>query len=293
MKEPTDFQPRKGHAPFSIVFFAVLLPLAVVSAEPAGLSLLNPSGTNAQTFSTQGVVQEVEPDGQILVIKHDAIPGYMDAMTMPFKLKGPVAGNGLQRGDEISFQLHVTENESWVDHIQKTGSRVLPNDISPSNAPPIRPRHPLLDYKFTNELGHAVSLSDFRGQALAITFFYTRCPLPDDCPRLSKNFQEASQKLESMAGAPTNWHFLSVSFDPEFDSPEMLKAYGESYHYDPNHWSFLTGPPDKIGELARQSGVTYQLDAGTINHNFRTLIIDANNHLQTVFQIGGDLSDAI
>jgi len=293
MKEPTDFQPRKGYAPFSIVFFAVLLPLAVVSAEPAGLSLLNSSGTNAQTFSAQGVVQEVESDGQILVIKHDAIPGYMDAMTMPFKLKGPVAGNGLQRGDEISFQLHVTENESWVDHIQKTGSRVLPNDISPSNAPPIRPRHPLLDYKFTNELGQAMSLGDFRGQALAITFFYTRCPLPDYCPRLSKNFQEASQKLAGMPDAPTNWHFLSISFDPETDTPSLLKAYGEMYHYDPAHWSFLTGPPDKISELAGLSGVMFQRDGVFLNHNLRTLIIDANNHLQTVFQIGGDLSDAI
>ena len=223
MKEPSCFQPRNGRAPFSIVFFAVLIPLAVVSAEPAGLSLLNPNGTNAQTFSAQGVVQEVESDGQILVIKHEAIPGYMDAMTMPFKLKGPAAGNGLQRGDEISFQLHVTENESWVDHIQKTGSRVLPNDISPSNAPPIRPRNPLLDYKFTNELGQAVSLGDFRGQALAITFIYTRCPLPDYCPRLSKNFQEASQKLAAMPNAPTNWHFLSISFDPDTDTPPVLK----------------------------------------------------------------------
>jgi protein SCO1/2 len=293
MKEPSSFQPRNGRAPFSIVFFAVLIPLAVVSAEPAGLPLLNPNGTNTQTFSAQGVVQEVKSDGQILVIKHNAIPGYMDAMTMPFKLKGPAAGNGLQRGDEISFQLHVTENESWVDHIQKTGSRVLPNDISPSNAPPIRPRHPLLDYKFTNELGQAVSLSDFRGQALAITFFYTRCPLPDYCPRLSKNFQEASQKLAETPDAPTNWHFLSISFDPESDTPSVLKAYGEMYQYNPAHWSFLTGPQDKISELAGLSGVTFQRDGVLINHDLRTLIVDANNHLQTVFQIGGDLSDAI
>jgi protein SCO1/2 len=293
MKEPSYFQPRNGRAPFSIVFFAVLIPLAVVSAEPAGLSLLNPNETNAQTFSAQGVVQEVESDGQILVIKHNAIPGYMDAMTMPFKVKDPAAGNALHRGDEISFQLHVTENESWVDHIQKTGSRVLPNDISPSNAPPVHPRHPLLDYKFTNELGQAVSLGDFRGQALAITFIYTRCPLPDYCPRLSKNFQEASQKLAAMPNAPTNWHFLSISFDPDTDTPPVLKAYGEIYHYDPAHWSFLTGPPDKISELAGLSGVTFQRDGVLLNHNLRTLIIDANNHLQTVFQFGGDLSGAI
>ena len=97
-----------------------------------------------------------------------------------------------------------------------------------------------------------------------------------------------------MPGAPANWHLLSISFDPEFDSPPLLKAYGNSYQYDPKHWSFLTGPADKIGELARQSGVSYyEFDAGTFNHNFRTLIIDANGHLQMVFPTGGDLSDQI
>jgi protein SCO1/2 len=151
----------------------------------------------------------------------------------------------------------------------------------------------LLHFKFTNELGQAVSLSDFPGQALAITFFYTRCPLPDYCPRLSKNFQSASQKLEAMTNAPTNWHFLSISFDPEFDSPEMLKSYGQLYQYDPMHWSFLTGPKAQISELARRSGVTFVSTDGTINHNFRTLIIDANGHLQTVFPTTGDLSDQI
>ncbi len=238
-------------------------------------------------------MQEVQSDGQVLVIKHDAIPGYMDAMTMPFKLKEPAAGKGLQRGDEISFQLHVTDDESWVDNLKKTGSQTLPNLNLPAAAPPVRPGHPLLDYKFTNELGQAVSLNDFRGQALAITFFYTRCPLPDYCPRLSKNFEEASQKLAAMPGAPTNWHFLSISFDPETDTPSLLKAYGEMYHYDPAHWSFLTGPPDKIGALANLSGVSFQRDGVLINHNLRTLIVDANHHLQTVFPMGGDLSDAI
>ena len=293
MKESSYFQPRKGRAAFSIVFFAALIPLAVVSGEPAGLSLLNPNGTNAQTFSARGVVQEVQSDGHILVIKHDAIPGFMDAMTMPFKVKETEAGKALRRGDEISFQLHVAGDESWVDSFKKTGSLVLPGDDLPAAAPPIGPRNPLLDYKFTNELGQAMSLGDFRGQALAITFIYTRCPLPDYCPRLSKNFQEASQKLAAMPNAPTNWHFLSISFDPESDSPPVLKAYGEMYQYNPAHWSFLTGPPDKISELARLSGVTVQRDGALFNHDLRTLIVDANNHLQMVFQIGGDLSDAI
>ena len=96
-----------------------------------------------------------------------------------------------------------------------------------------------------------------------------------------------------MTNAPTNWHFLSVTFDPEFDTPAMLQAYGNSYGYDPAHWSFLTGPAEKIGELARAAGVTYEPDAGTINHNFRTLIIDTAGHVQMIFPTSGNLSDAI
>jgi protein SCO1/2 len=150
-----------------------------------------------------------------------------------------------------------------------------------------------MDYQFTNELGQAVSLGEFRGQALAITFFFTRCPIPDFCPRLSKNFEAACQKLHALRNAPTNWHFLSVTFDPDYDTPSVLKTYGEQYGYDPRHWSFLTGPADKIRELASQSDVTFQRDSALFNHNFRTLIIDASGHLQMVFPTSGDLSEAI
>jgi protein SCO1/2 len=154
-------------------------------------------------------------------------------------------------------------------------------------------RHPLLGYSFTNELGQSVRLADFRGQALAITFFFTRCPRPEFCPRLSKNFQEASLKLAGMANAPTNWHFLSVTFDPEFDTPAVLKAYGNAYHYDSNHWSFLTGPPDKIEELTRLSQVAFKRQGGTIDHDFRTLVIDAAGSLQMAFPVSGDLTEAL
>lgn len=154
-------------------------------------------------------------------------------------------------------------------------------------------RHPLLGYAFTNELGQPVRLSDFEGQALAITFFFTRCANPAFCPRLSRNFEEASARLNAMPNAPTNWHFISVTIDPGFDTPAVLKAYGTSYHYDPAHWSFLTGPAAKIAELARLSDVQSEGEAGVLNHNFRTLVISAAGDLQCMFPIGGNLSDAI
>jgi protein SCO1/2 len=271
-----------------------LLMLSMSSVKSAGAP--SPAGgmaSPARLFLAKGTVVELKPDGRTVVIRHEAISNYMAAMTMPFRVKEPQALAGVRRGDEVSFQLHVTETESWVDQISKTGMDVLPF-LAPPTRPPAAPAgHPLLNCRFTNELGQAVSLNDFRGQALAITFFYTRCPIPDYCPRLAKNFQEAQQKLEALPGAPANWHFLSVSFDTEFDTPQTLAAYGNRYQYDPKHWSFLTGPADKISELARQAGLTYQYDAGTFNHDFRTLIIDATGHLQMVFPTSGDLSDQI
>jgi len=245
------------------------------------------SAADTKTYSATGRVREVKPGERTLVIEHDAITNYMSAMTMPFHVKEAEQLTGLKSGDVISFRLNVTETESWIDHIVRTG--LAPPGVAQSS----RPRNPLLNYAFTNELGQPVRLSDFKGQALAITFIFTRCPIPDFCPRLSKNFQAATQKLSGMAHAPTNWHFLSITFDPEFDRPAVLRAYAESYQYDPKHWSFLTGPADKIRELAAGSDVNYQPENGLINHNFRTLVIDAAGHLQMVFPTSGDLSDAI
>jgi protein SCO1 len=279
--------------PLSVLLFG-LLTLSGWNVKSAGSPPLAGMPTpDLRSFAARGTVTELKGDGRTVVIRHEAISNYMAAMTMPFKVKDPGELAGLQNGDEVSFRLRVTATESWVDQIAKTGATSLPLAPLPGRASAAPAGHPLLDYTFTNELGRAVRLNDFRGEALAITFFYTRCPLPEYCPRLSKNFQAAQQQLESRPDAPTNWHFLSVSFDPEFDSPAMLKAYGDSYQYDPEHWSFLTGPADKIGELARQAGLTYQADAGTFNHDFRTLIIDATGRLQMVFPTSGDLSDQI
>jgi protein SCO1 len=266
-------------------------------AEAAQAAPPDQQGTILRTFQAQGMVKEVAADSRTVVIAHEAIPNYMDAMTMPFKVKAPVELAGLRPGDKVLFRLKVTDTESWVEGISKVGHAPTP-DTKAATATALeadmrKPRHPLLDFAFTNELAQAVRLSDFQGQALAITFFFTRCPIPDFCPRLSKNFEEASEKLNAMAGGPTNWHFLSVTFDPEFDTPAVLRAYGERYQYDPKHWSFLTGPRKEISELANGSDVKFEPASGFINHNFRTLIIDAAGHLQMIFPTSGNLSDAI
>ena len=166
--------------------------LLLLAAELASGQAVSPPDTasgGVRAFSVKGTVKEVKPGDRTVVIKHEAIPGYMDAMTMPFKVQKVEELTNVMSGDLVSFRLQVTDTESWIDQVKRTGS--VP---AVSNAPvvavtaetkTVRPHHPLMDYQFTNELGKAVSLGDFRGQALAITFFFTRCPIPEYCPRLS------------------------------------------------------------------------------------------------------------
>jgi protein SCO1/2 len=225
-------------------------------------------------------------------------------MTMPFNLRGESIPADLATGTAIEFQFHVTESESWIDGIKKIDAASLKIKAAPQIPPVIsnpktipaatsQNQTNLAHFKFTNELGQPVSLSDFHGQAIALTFFFTRCPVPDFCPRLSRNFKEAQQELLSMKDAPTNWHLISVSFDAAHDTPEKLKAYAETYQYDPAHWTFLTGPSEKIAALAARCNVQFTATNGSFTHNFRTMIIDASNHLQMVFPTGGDLAKPI
>lgn len=283
-----------------------LLRFAFMILGFSGILAPTLSQAGSTNYFVRGVLKEIKQAERQLVIAHEDIPNFMDAMTMPFNVKEAAILTKVAVGEKITFQLHVTETESWVDHIERldvsqSAASRLPASSKSGSLPEVRTNspvtgraeNPLRDYKFTNELGQPVRLSDFRGQAIALTFFFTRCPIPEFCPRLSRNFEAAQSKLAAMENAPTNWHLLSVTFDPTHDTPEVLKAYGASYRYDPVHWSFLTGPQDKVAEFARLCDVKFDPDNGLFNHNFRTLIIDASNRLQMVFPTSGDISESI
>ena len=142
------------------------------------------SQTSTQIFSVKGVVKELKPDGRTIVIKHEEIPNYMAAMTMPFEARITNELAGLKPGDEVSFRLLVTDQEGWIDQITKTGAT---NVVEPPPretfrrvrfVDPLNIGDAMPDYPFTNELGQAIHLGQFKGQALGLTFIYTRCPLP-------------------------------------------------------------------------------------------------------------------
>ncbi len=248
-----------------------------------------PAPTPEQTFVVNGLVKELEPDGKTVVIRHEAISNYMAAMTMPFEVRDPKELRGLKPGDAISFHLVVTSKEGWIEGIaqrQKSPEAwPAPSAVHVSRAvEPLDEGDLLPDYHFTNELGEAVSLGQYKGRVLAFTFFFTSCPFPNFCPRLTGNFAEAAAQLRQMPGAPARWHLLSISFDPKHDTPQRLQAYAQNAHYDPGHWSFLTGNPVQISELADQFGENFWAEGGSISHNLRTVVVDARGRVRKIYQ---------
>lgn len=261
-----------------------------VAPSPREASVPSAKTTNQRVFPAKGVVVSLKRGEKEVVIKHEAITNYMPAMTMPFDVKDPKELEGLAPGDSVAFRMIVTDSEGWIDQIRKigppatnapptTGSFRLVKDVDPLQVGDALP-----DYTFTNQFGQAIHTGQFKGQALAITFLFTRCPFPSFCPRMANNFAEAQTKLLLQAGAQTNWHLLTLSFDPEFDTSSVLKAYAQGYRYDPQHWDFATGDLVDITAITEQLGLQFWHDqSGSISHNLRAAVVDPSGHIQKIF----------
>jgi protein SCO1/2 len=232
------------------------------------------------------MVTALRPLEQEVVVEHQEIPGFMMAMTMPFTVRETNELTGLIPGEEIAFKLIVTDNDAWIEDIKKTGTA---KNILPKNAgiriardvDPLEIGDALPEYHFVNEQGQSISLSQFRGNALVLSFLFTRCPLPQFCPLTAKKLAETQDQLSELPGGPTNWHILALSIDPEFDTPERLRQFGETYGYDPERWSLLTGDLIDITALAEQFGLLFWTEDGTINHNLRTVVVGADGTIRT------------
>jgi protein SCO1/2 len=283
-----------GVLKFALFIFVIGLAALSVSCSKHAVEVITPTPTlttpTQQVFQVKGTIIELLTGERSVRIKHEAIPGYMDAMTMPFDVKDTNELAGLKVGDGISFRLMVTAQEGWIDQLKKisaprtntlptTGPFRFVREVEPLNI-----GDPLPDYHFTNHLGQPVKLAQFRGQALAFTFIFTRCPYPNFCPLMSNNFREVQDALLKIPNAPTNWHLFTISFDPDWDTPARLKAYAEGLSHDPRHWSFLTGELVDITAIAEQVGEVFTRDADGpgISHNLRTVVVDARGRVQKI-----------
>ena len=265
--------------------------LAGCSEKPVAPPASGQSPTNivTKTFEVRGVIREIPAGGQTLVVRHEDIPGYMPKMTMELNVRDTNEVHNLQRDDEITFRLVATDDTHWIENIRRVGHAATTNAtvVPPVEAHLVRELEPgdvFPDAELLDEHERAIRFSQFRGQAVAFSFFFTRCPLPDFCPLMNKNFSAARRALTADKNGATNWMFLSVSFDAEFDSPAMLAGYATSYRGDdPSHWLFASASPATMTSLAPQIDFMFARDNGGFSHNLRTVVLDAQGRIQHVF----------
>ena len=235
-----------------------------------------------QIYAARGVVKQIAPDHRHATIQHEAIPGYMLAMTMDLAVRDTNGLNSASPGDIITFDLVVTADDDWVDNIVRVGST-----NAPAAAPSwhvveseLNPGDELPDYEFTSETGGTVRFSEYRGRAVAFTFFFTSCPLPEFCPRMNKHFSEARTLLLADTNAPSNWQFMSISFDSAFDQPQILAGYAKFYRGEAtNGWLFAVASPATLRGLAPKVDLNFWKENGSYSHNLRTVVLDVNRKI--------------
>ncbi|HEU5395705.1 MAG TPA: SCO family protein [Verrucomicrobiae bacterium] len=247
--------------------------------------------TNAvvHAFAAQGVVRQIAPDRQSVTIKHGAISNYMPAMTMDFAVKNTNDLATISPGDEISFTLVIRPTDDWVQDLRVLAHHVPvgTNGDRPRTAHVIELKSGDLmpDEELTAEDGRTIRFSDFRGKVLAFTFIYTRCPLPDYCPRMSRNFQAARDLLLAKADAPTNWQFLSISFDPNFDTPQILSNYADYARGNrPDRWLFAVAPMESLVVLVPDLNLMVRYENNlAVSHNLRTVVLGPDGRIDRLF----------
>jgi protein SCO1 len=257
------------------VLLLVLLLLAV-----AGCNKKN--AANEKHYDIEGTVVSVDAAAHEITINHKEIPGYMEAMTMPYKIKQNWPLKVAKPGDVLRGQLIVTDDSAVIDNLSLTqGSPNAPASTAGQHMPPAGDVVP--DFEFVNQDGKKVKLSSLKGGPVLLTFIYTRCPLPDYCIRMSNNFGEVAKQLQKTPAAWKKAHLLSVSFDPENDKPSVLKSYGKSYagSIDPKfeHWQFVTASTEEVRKAADYFGLVYDPQNGQYIHSLRTAVIGPDGKL--------------
>ncbi len=235
-------------------------------------------------FQLTGVVVGRETSPPRIVVAHDAVRGLMPAMRMAFEI-GDVAAPPLSNGDRIVATLVVSDTKSWLEDVKVTAREgaAASGPTAPGRAMPgaIVPDLPLVDQN-----GAGFTLGNSAGRVRIVTFIYTRCPLPDFCPLMVRHL-EAVRRRANEEGVGSQLALLGVTLDPAFDTPAVLRVYGESMlkgadRFD--QWTLATGTPAQIENVARFVGVGYRADGGFVTHTLATAIVSHDGRVMRVFE---------
>lgn len=266
------------------VMLAIATAVPTCFAQQQGLA-------GAKHYSVFGIVLKVDSADQTFTASTREIPNYMPAMTMPFHVRNRHELEAVREGEMIDFTLVVTKSESWAEGIRRHVFRNTDEESQESarlhllqtlNAPKVRVRaleagDVVPDFHLVDQTGAPVSLSEFRGKVVALTFMYTKCPLPDYCFRLNNNFGNLQRRFASELGK--NLVFLSLSFDPVHDQPPVLEKYAKTWRANPTQWHFLTGSLPDVERICHEFNLNFWEEMGMITHTLHTVIIDRQGRM--------------
>ncbi|HTY62477.1 MAG TPA: SCO family protein [Acidobacteriota bacterium] len=235
-------------------------------------------------YELKGKVVSVDKGQRQVTIAHEKIPGFMDAMTMPYNVREDWALDALAPEQSIEATLVVKGDHSWIEGIRISQGGTGSESEAASPMPRIGEEVP--DFTLLNQDNTHIHLAQYRGRFLLLTFIYTRCPLPDFCPRTTRNFSEVYRGLKPMADAGRNVHLLTVSFDTEYDTPAVLREYARRYMNPPDFgvWEFATGSPEEIKKITGHFGLIYRKESGQIEHSLVTALIGPDGTLKRIYQ---------
>jgi protein SCO1/2 len=249
------------------------------------------SGRAAQTYSVSGLVLKVDPANGTLVISCEKIPGYMDAMVMSFPVSKTENLAEVGVGTVIEFKLVVDGESAHIEAIRVR--RYESAELDPSAArrlkilaevmdgskesPSLKPGKPVPDFALVDQEGKKVALSEFAGKVVVLTFTYTHCALPNFCFRIANHFRLLQKRFAEQLGR--DLIFVSITFDPVHDTPEVMAKYGKTWNADPKSWKLLTGAPPEVEKVCNLFGISFWPDEGLMTHSLHTLVVGRDRSL--------------
>ena len=237
-------------------------------------------------YEVRGQILSINLERQEVLVDHEDIEGFMPAMVMPYKVQDAGLLEGKERGDLVTATLVVEEVNAYLSTLTTTGRAPIQ---TPAPAPLITdadllkdgdvvPDYPLVDQSRTPR-----PIGSLRGHRVALTFMYTRCPLADFCPLMDRQFADLQQEIRQSPGL-ADVRLVSVTLDPEFDTPAVLDAHAKALGADADLWHFVTGDRDEVLAFAKRFGVIAEPgEPNTLVHNLRTAVIDSQGRLVTAY----------
>ena len=240
-------------------------------------------------YKLVGVVKSVHRETGLVNIRHEEIPGFMRAMTMPFTIKDRESLEDLYPGDEVEGTLRVAKENGEVkdyellDLVVSRPATRPPDTGRPGEttlAPKVlQPGETVPNFAMTDQNGRPFQLSDLRGHVVALTFVYTSCPLPNFCPLMDKRFRELADRLGGVPSKAEKVRLVSVSFDPEHDTPEVLSKHAKLRGAKPPLWTYAVASHPELAKVSGALGLSYAPAKQEIVHNLSMALIDAQGKL--------------